>query len=54
MVFDRKKYMRNYYQKNKEKLKAYSNNYKKGTITNKRISITALEIKKGPITLSFD
>lgn len=54
MVFDRQAYMKKYYQKNKTKLKQYSSNYKKGLIKGDKSIITGIEIKRGPIILTFD
>ena len=52
-MFDRKAYMREYYRKNQNKLKTYSSNYKKQKrgITP---GPTTIQIKKGPIILSFN
>jgi hypothetical protein len=45
-------YMRKYYQQNKDRLKKYSSDYKKKK-SGKDV-IFKVEIKKGPIIISFD
>ena len=51
MVFNRKEYMKKYYEKNKPKLKQYSSNYKK-----KRQGIIEIpiEVKKGQFLITFN
>jgi hypothetical protein len=50
MVFNRKEYMKQYYQKNQEKLKKYSSNYKQ---KKKGIVFVPVEIKRGSFLVSF-
>jgi len=53
-MFDRKAYMREYYKKNQNKLKSYSSDYKK---TKRGVGVSpspTIQVKKGPITLSFN
>lgn len=45
-------YMRKYYQQNKDKLKKYSSDYKKKK--SGKVSTFKIEVKKGPIIISFD
>jgi len=52
MVFDRKSYMKKYYQQNKTKLKKYSSDYKKEKAG--KTTITKVELKRGSFTISFD
>ena len=49
--FNRKEYMKNYYRKNKLKLKQYSSEYKKNKKGYKTIPV---EVKKGVFFLSFN
>ena len=51
MVFNRKEYMKNYYEKNKPKLKQYSSNYKK---KQKGIIDIPIEVKKGQFLITFN
>ena len=53
-MFDRKSYMKKYYQKNKNKLKEYSRNYKKGNISKKKIISEKIEVRRGSFTIVFD
>lgn len=53
-MFDRKAYMREYYRKNQNKLKTYSSNYKKQKRGLGFSPTQTIQIKKGPIILSFN
>tara|TARA_R110001632_G_scaffold79926_2_gene178932 strand:- start:1468 stop:1644 length:177 start_codon:yes stop_codon:yes gene_type:complete len=58
-MFDRKAYMRDYYKKNKDKLKKYSIDYTNNTNnTNNKNKVKVYEIpiqvKKGDFILSFN
>mgnify|MGYP003128293732 CR=1 FL=1 len=48
-MFDRKEYMKNYYRKNKEKLKKYSSEYKKG-----KEKIIPVEVRRGTFLITFN
>ncbi len=48
-MFDRKKYMKEYYLKNKDKLKTYSNDYKK-----KDKEVSNVSVKTGVFLVSFN